>query len=47
MYEKVTFNVIEKNKYENKVNIAKHLNTIIDKLIMNEFTKEIEQYKIK
>lgn len=39
MPEKVIFNVIEKNKYENIDDITKHINTIVNKLIVTEFTK--------
>ena len=41
MREKVTFNVIEKNKYENIDDITKCINRIVNKLIANEFAKSI------
>ena len=43
MCEKVNFNVIEKNKYDNIDNITKLINSIVNKLIVNEFAKSIEQ----
>ena len=43
MCEKVIFNVIEKNKYENIDDITKYINIIVNKLIVNQFTKSIEQ----
>ena len=43
MCEKVIFNVIEKNKYENIADITKYINSIVNKLIVNEFAKSIEQ----
>lgn len=43
MCEKVIFNVIEKNKYENTDDITKYINTIVNKLIVNQFAKSIEQ----
>lgn len=41
MCEKVIFNVIEKNKYENIDDITKCINNIVNKLIVNEFAKSI------
>lgn len=41
MCEKITFNVIEKNKYENIEDITKYINNIVNKLIVNEFAKRI------
>lgn len=41
MCEKITFNVIEKNKYENIEDITKYINNIVNKLIINEFAKRI------
>lgn len=43
MCEKVIFNVIEKNKYENIDDITKYINSIVNKLIVHEFAKSIEQ----
>ncbi len=43
MCEKVIFNVIEKNNYENIDDITKYINSIVNKLIVNEFAKSIEQ----
>lgn len=43
MCEKVNFNVIEKNKYENIDDITKYINIIVNRLIVNEFAKSIEQ----
>lgn len=42
MCEKVIFNVIEKNKYENIDDIAKYINSIVNKLIVNEFAKSVD-----
>ena len=42
MCEKVKFNVIEKNKYENIDDITKYINNIVNKLIINEFEKCID-----
>ena len=42
MCEKVNFNVIEKNKYDNIDDITKFINNIVNKLIVNEFAKRIE-----
>lgn len=39
MCEKVNFNVIEKNKYDNIDDITKFINNIVNKLIVNEFAK--------
>ncbi len=43
MCEKIKFNIIEKNKCDNIDDITKYINTIINKLIVNEFTNIIEQ----
>ena len=43
MCEKVNFNVIEKNKYENIDDITKYINIIVNKLIIKEFANSIEQ----
>lgn len=42
MCEKVIFNVIEKNKYENTDDITKYINSIVNKLIVNEFAKSVD-----
>ena len=42
MCEKVIFNVIEKNKYENIDDITKYINSIVIKLIVNEFAKSVD-----
>ena len=42
MRDKTIFNVIEKNKYENIDDITKSINSIVNKLIVNEFAKSIE-----
>lgn len=42
MCEKVIFNVIEKNKYENIDDIKKCINSIVNKLILNEFAKSVD-----
>lgn len=41
MCEKVIFNVIEKNKYDNIEDIAKYINSIVNKLIVKEFENSI------
>lgn len=41
MCEKVNFNVIEKNKYDNIDDITKFINNIVNKLIVNEFAKSV------
>lgn len=43
MCERVNFNVIEKNKNSNIEDIAKSIETIVNKLIVNEFLNSIEQ----
>ena len=43
MCEKINFNVIEKNKYDNINDITRYINIIVNKLIVNEFSKSIEQ----
>lgn len=42
MYEKVNFNVIETNKYDNIDDITKFINNIVNKLILNEFAKSVD-----
>lgn len=42
MCEKVNFNVIEKNKYDNIDDITKFINNIVNKLIVNEFAKSVD-----
>ena len=42
MCEKVKFNVIEKNKYDNIDDITKFINNIVNKLIVNEFAKSVD-----
>lgn len=42
MCEKVIFNVIEKNKYENIDDITKYINSIVNKLIVNEFANSVD-----
>ena len=42
MCEKVNFNVIEKNKYENIDDITKFINNIVNKLIVKEVEKTEE-----
>ena len=42
MCEKVIFNVIEKNKYENIDDITKYIQAIVNKLIVNEFAKSAD-----
>ena len=42
MYKKVIFNVIEINKSENIDTIIKHIESIINKIIVNEFVKSME-----
>ena len=41
MCEKVNFNVIEKNKYENIDDITKYINSIVNRLIIKEFAKSV------
>ena len=43
MYKEINFNVTEKNKYDNINDITKYINTIVNKLIVNEFASSIEQ----
>lgn len=43
MCEKVNFNVIEKNKYENIDDITKYIQAIVNRLIIKEFANSIEQ----
>ncbi len=42
MCEKVNFNVIEKNKYENIDDITKYINSIVNRLIIKEFAKSVD-----
>ena len=42
MCEKVNFNVIEKNKNDNREDIKRVINDIVNKLIVNEFTNCID-----
>ena len=42
MCEKVNFNVIEKNKYDNVDDITKYIQTIVNKLIVKEFANSID-----
>lgn len=42
MCEKVNFNVIEKNKYNNIDDITKYINMIVNRLIVNEFSKSVD-----
>lgn len=41
MGKKVNFNVIEKNKNSNTEDIVKSIETIVNKLIVNEFVNHI------
>lgn len=43
MCEKVNFNVIEKNKYDNVDEITKYIKAIVNSLIIKEFANSIEQ----
>ncbi len=42
MCEKVNFNVIEKNKYDNVDDITKYIQVIVNKLIVKEFANSID-----
>lgn len=42
MCEKVNFNVIEKNKYENIDYITKYINSIVNRLIIKEFANSVD-----
>ena len=42
MCEKINFNVIEKNKYDNIEDITKYIQTIVNKLIVKEFANSID-----
>lgn len=42
MCEKVNFNVIEKTKNENIEDIVKIIETIVNKLIVNEFINSVD-----
>lgn len=41
MRKKVNFNVLEKNKDANIADIKKSIKTIVDRLLVNEFMKNI------
>ena len=42
MCEKVNFNVIEKNKYDNVDDITKYIQAIVNKLIVKELVNSID-----
>lgn len=42
MCEKVNFNVIEKNKYDNIDDITKYINSIVNRLIIKEFANIVD-----
>lgn len=42
MCEKVNFNVIEKNKYEDIDDITKYINNIVNRLIIKEFANSVD-----
>ncbi len=42
MCEKVNFNIIEKNKYDNIEDITKYIQVIVNKLIVKEFANSID-----
>ncbi len=42
MCEKINFNVIEKNKYENIDDITKNINSIVNRLIIKEFANSVD-----
>lgn len=42
MHPKVNFNVIEVTKNEHITEIEKYINSIINKLIVNEFTNRVD-----
>ena len=42
MCEKVNFNVIEKNKYENIDDITKYINSIVNRLIIKDFANSVD-----
>ena len=42
MCEKVNFNVIEKNKYDNVDDITKYINSIVNRLIIKDFANSVE-----
>ena len=42
MCEKVNFNVIEKNKYDNVDDITKYIQAIVNNLIVKEFANSID-----
>lgn len=42
MCEKVNFNVIEKNKYDNIDDITKYINSIVNRLIIKEFANSVD-----
>ena len=39
MKSKIQYNIIEKNKYNDKAEISKFVNAIINKLIKNKYSK--------
>ena len=41
MCEKVNFNVIEKNKYDNVDDITKYINSIVNRLIIKDFANSV------
>lgn len=43
MRKKVNFNVLEKNKDANIADIKKSIKTIVDRLLINEFMKNINK----
>ena len=42
MCEKVNFNVIEKNKYDNVDDITKYINSIVNRLIIKDFANSVD-----
>lgn len=42
MCEKINFNVIEKNKYENIDDMTKYINSIVNRLIIKEFANSVD-----
>ena len=42
MCEKVNFNVIEKNKYNNVDDITKYINSIVNRLIIKDFANSVD-----
>ena len=43
MNKKVNFNIIEKNKYANIEDISRKIQEIVNKLIVNEYAKSMEE----